>query len=181
MRGATQDKCPADSDVAISIWRTPCGVQRICRWCDRHQRLFQSNAPRAGCNCGSRGSGDFGIHFNLTHPMRGATHSRLCSQPIWHFNQRTPCGVQPSAWPHSQKRCPISINAPRAGCNSKTIQSKRILVARRMYSFANYVLHILKHLPTYCIGITLKPLIFGAKLPVILCSLKVRTTSITLL
>ena len=44
-------------------------------------------------------------------------------------------------------------NAPHAGCNSKTIQFKRILVARRIYSFANYVLHILKHLPTYCIGI----------------------------
>ena len=63
----------------------------------------------------------------------------------------------------------IQSNAPRAGCNSKTIQFKCVLVARRMYSFANYVLHILKHLPTYCIGTTLQPLIFGAKLPVILC------------
>ena len=72
-------------------------------------------------------------------------------------------------------------NVPRAGCDSKTIQFKRILVTRRMYSFANYMLHILKHLLTYCIGTTLQPLIFGAKLPVILCWLKVRTTSITLL
>ena len=117
----------------------------------------------------------------------------------------TPCGVQP--WTQQLARAAIgfiSINAPHAGCNSdsssasnlwhgfqsnaprarcnsKTIQFKRILVARRMYSFANYVLHILKHSPTYCIGTTLQPLIFGAKLPVILCSLKVRTDSITLL
>ena len=86
-----------------------------------------------------------------------------------YFNQRTPCGVQHQKGFVDYRDLRISINAPRAGCNSKTIQSKRILVARRMYSFANYVLHILKHLPTYCIGITLQPLIFGAKLPVILC------------
>ena len=72
-------------------------------------------------------------------------------------------------------------NAPRARCNSKTIQSKYALVARKMYSFANYVLHILKHSPTYCIGTTLQPLIFGAMLPVILCQLNVRTILITLL
>ena len=72
-------------------------------------------------------------------------------------------------------------NAPRAGCNSKTIQSKCVLIARRMYIFANYVLHILKHSPTYCIGTTLQPLIFGAMLPVILCKLNVRTIFITLL
>ena len=72
-------------------------------------------------------------------------------------------------------------NAPRARCNSKTIQFKRILVARRMYSFANYVLHTLKHSPIYCIGTTLQPLIFGAMLPVILCQLNVRTILITLL
>ena len=72
-------------------------------------------------------------------------------------------------------------NAPRAGCNSKTIQSKCAFMARRVYSFANYVLYTLKHLPTYCIGITLRLLIFGAKLPAFLCQLKVRTILITLL
>ena len=83
--------------------------------------------------------------FNLMHPMRGATS--VCSAISYLFQS----------------------NAPRAGCNSKTIQSKRILVTRRMYSFANYVLRTLKHLSTYCIGTTLQPLIFGAKLPAILC------------
>ena len=63
----------------------------------------------------------------------------------------------------------ISIYAPRAGCDSKTIQSKYVLVVCRMYSFANYVLHTLKNSLTYCIGITLQPLLFGAKLPEILC------------
>lgn len=72
-------------------------------------------------------------------------------------------------------------NAPRMGCNSKTIQSKRVLVAHRMYGFANYVLYTLKHLPTYCIGTTLQPLIFSAKLPAILCLFKVRTIVMVLL
>ena len=45
-------------------------------------------------------------------------------------------------------------NAPRAGRDGKTIQSKYALVAHRMYGFANYVLYTLKHSPTYCIGIT---------------------------
>ena len=72
-------------------------------------------------------------------------------------------------------------NAPHAGRNSKTIQSKYALVVHRMYGFANYVLHTLKHLPTYCIGIAFYPFIFGAKVPVVLCQLEVRTDSITLL
>ena len=50
-----------------------------------------------------------------------------------------------------------------------------------MYSFANYVLRTLKHLSTYCIGTTLYLVLFGAKLPAILCSLEVRTTLMTLL
>ena len=63
----------------------------------------------------------------------------------------------------------FNLTHPRAGRDGKTIQSKYALVAHRMYGFANYVLHILKHSPTYCIGTTLQPLFFGAKLPAILC------------
>ena len=70
-------------------------------------------------------------HFNLMHPMRGATRF-----PTYYSGA-------------------FQSNAPHAGRNSKTIQSKRILVACRMYNFANYVLHTLKHSPTHCIGITL--------------------------
>ena len=118
------------------------------------------------------------------HPMRGATGHLLDGQ--WHtmhlFQSNAPragCNQRTtSKWFATRV---FQSNAPRAGCNSKTIQFKRILVTRRMYSFANYVLHILKHLPTYCIGITLRLLIFGAKLPAFLCQLKVRTILITLL
>ena len=141
--------------------------------------------------------------FQSTHPMRGATGADSVYKVIY-FNQRTPCGVQLkrlSVIPilnfnlaHPVRGATIFVlfgrlagvylfqsSAPRAGCNSKTIQSKRTLAARRMYNFANYVLHILKHQHTYCIGTTLQPLFFSAKLPAILCSLEVRTASITLL
>ena len=74
-------------------------------------------------------------YFNLMYPMRGAIP--IGSRVEWSLSV-------------------ISINAPRAGCNSKTIQSKYALISRRMYSFANYALHILKHQPTYCIGTTLQ-------------------------
>ena len=136
---------------------TPCVVQ-YADWV----YFFQSNAPRAGCNRGTpprQAACRISIFqsFNLMHPMRGATKG--CTTMLHRFQS----------------------NAPRARCNSKTIQFKRILVARKMYSFANYVLHTLKHSPIYCIGTTLQPLIFGAMLPVILCQLNVRTILITLL
>ena len=118
---------------------------------------FQSNAPRAGCNpqryyavC---------VFYFITSFQSNAPHAGCNREKV-------------------QKRCNIyyylficlfQSNAPRAGCNSKTIQSKRVLVAHKMYGFANYVLYTLKHLPTYCIGTTLQPLIFSAKLLAILC------------
>ena len=112
---------------------TPCGVQffRLPFGSNPHSQ-FQSNAPRAGCKVGLRiywqVFSDFfqsnapragcngncsGIPFQSTHPMRGA---RLTGN----FNVQA---------------LTISINAPHTGCNSKSIQSKRILAARRMYIF----------------------------------------------
>ena len=125
---------------------------------DKIRSRFQSTYPVRGATVMAQ---DFN-HFNLTHPMRGATVHII------------PLSI-------SRVFQSFQSNTPRAGCDSKTIQFKRILVARRMYSFAKYVLHTLKHSPIYCIGTTLQPLIFGAKLPVILCQLNVRTILITLL
>ena len=107
-----------------------------------------------------RGVTDGDSDFQSTYPVRGAIAPADKSLLLFYLFQS---------------------NAPHAGCKDKTIQSKYALVVRKMYSFANYVLHILKHSPTYCIGTTLQPLIFGAKLPVILCQLNVRTILITLL
>ena len=136
------------------------------------------NAPHAGCDARKQ---THGLHpIQSTHPMRGATSK--AHAPVSTFQSNAPrAGCNRSTYVSFQRINSFQSNAPRAGCNSKTIQSKRILVARRMYSFANYVLHTLKHSPIYCIGTTLYLVLFGAKLPAILCSLKVRTISITLL
>ena len=125
------------------------------------------------------------LYLHQLHPVRGAKTkvSTICLTSLFQSFQSN----APRAGCDRRVHCsrsflrPFQSNAPRAGCDSKTIQFKRILVARRMYSFANYVLHTLKHLPTYCIGTTLQPLNFGAKLPAILCSLEVLTTLMTLL
>ena len=113
--------------------RTPCEVRRKSDCCIICFSIFQS-----------------------THHMRGVRDKH---DPIFascNFNQRTParCNQRNIKWTASTHK--FQSNAPRAGCNSKTIQFKRILVARRMYSFANYALRTLKHLSTYCIGTTLQ-------------------------
>ena len=140
--------------------RTPCGVRRGRILFTRSSSIFQSNAPHAGCISDSSSASNLWHGFQSNAPRAGCDPNR--ASKVAHLVQ-------------------FQSNAPRAGCDSKTIQFKRILATRRMYSFANYVLHILKHSPTYCIGTTLQPLIFGAKLPVILCQLNVRTILITLL
>ena len=131
VRGATVGLLP---DKLLAGFQSTHPMRGATKGCTTMLHRFQSNAPHAGCKEVNRyACGVFLQHFNLTHPVRGATHQNnvdLISATI-------------------------SINAPRAGCNSKTIQFKRILVARRMYSFANYVLHTLKHSPIYCIGTTL--------------------------
>ena len=52
--------------------------------------------------------------------MRGATTTwaSLCIL-ILNFNPRTPCGVRPQAWFRKPWTEPISIHAPRAGCDNK--------------------------------------------------------------
>ena len=130
--------------------------------------------------CGVRLSGNVVISPRFNQCTSCGVRQNFCRRPRPYndFNRRTPCGVRLHLlWLRNvsatfQSNAPragcdstftyifqffslfISINAPRMGCNSKTIQSKRVLVSHRMYGFANYVLYTLKHLPTYCIGIT---------------------------
>ena len=117
----------------ISINAPHAGCNHVLRRQRTDPAEISINAPHAGCNQQDMVQKSHLLEFQSTHPMRGATDSaQLLGQlPV------------------------ISINAPHAGCNSKTIQFKCVLAARRMYNFANYVLHILKHQHTYCIGITL--------------------------
>ncbi len=62
----------------ISINAPHAGCDRPQDDCPLGQALFQSNAPRAGCD---RAYADDSVllgHFNLTHPMRGASGTLGC-------------------------------------------------------------------------------------------------------
>ena len=57
--------------------------------------------------------------FQSTHPVWGATYDFLCGTGIsFYFNPRTPYGVRPKLWQGFQRRKPISIHAPRMGCDA---------------------------------------------------------------
>ncbi len=161
MRGVTRLPSVGDAAPIDFNQRTPCGVQALLSVIKCWQPCFNLTRPMRGATLFAPfHKRQTYVCFNLTHPMRGAT-----SYPITRRLHRRS----------------FNLTHPMRGATAKLIQFKRILVACRMYSFANYVLHILKHSPTYCIGITLYLVLFGAKLPVILCQLVVRTTLMTLL
>ncbi len=96
VRGATVPRPASRKAQPRFNSRTPCGVRRS-RW------LYSFIV----------------IRFQFTHPVRGATD-------VWRggeeeqdgFNSRTPCGVRPQlgwVWYHDR---PVSIHAPRAGCDT---------------------------------------------------------------
>ncbi len=85
--------------------------------------------------------------FQSTHPVRGATLRPRCpvlSIPYFnprtpcgvrlfhhpaptlgcYFNPRTPCGVRPHCSPPNKSSLPISIHAPRAGCDATSMTTR---------------------------------------------------------
>ena len=96
--------------------RTPCGVRPGSRDCRAAPKNFNPRTP-----CGVRL--DFTTFFKPYddfNPRTPCGVRRFLNHTIiaaYHFNPRTPCGVRP---PHSRLRRavrPISIHAPRAGCD----------------------------------------------------------------
>ena len=128
--------------------RTPCGVRPQLVGGSQDDLLISIHAPRAGCDCDRRIAERAREQFQSTHPVRGATLlGSLGRAVIWHFNPRTPCGVRPGLarqpWRDAgfQSTHPvrgatstvmeiataiqqISIHAPRAGCDVRTIGSE---------------------------------------------------------
>ena len=98
--------------------RTPCGVRRFSPPVTAYRnQSFQSTHP-------VRGATDAIPHicfiplFQSTHPVRGATQSiPLLDVSNRDFNPRTPCGVRHGLRPQVLPHGPISIHAPRAGCD----------------------------------------------------------------
>ena len=120
--------------------RTPCGVRRRVYSSISQRKIFQSTHPVRGATSGVATSGLRRTQFQSTHPVRGATSLFLGLVPgVFDFNPRTPCGVRlgvngktvvstkfQSTHPVRGATCdqtnftlftPISIHAPRAGCD----------------------------------------------------------------
>ena len=93
---------------------------------DRVVRDVSIHAPRAGCDTPLVTRMRLGYRFQSTHPVRGATlpHASILPNSSC-FNPRTPCGVRQGGRRPSRPRCPVSIHAPRAGCDG----IPRVLVA----------------------------------------------------
>ena len=79
---------------------------------------FQSTHPVRGATSPLTAIIQPPVVFQSTHPVRGATPQAATSPWMQrYFNPRTPCGVRPCAPAEHRRHGPISIHAPRAGCD----------------------------------------------------------------
>ena len=80
--------------------------------------VFQSTHPVRGATRRSVVVSTTEPRFQSTHPVRGATVTSTHTPPApSNFNPRTPCGVRPISVGDVVIAAPISIHAPRAGCD----------------------------------------------------------------
>ena len=105
--------------------RTPCGVRHRRGAAPRRRQDFN---PRTPCGvrrlflCFARK----GVLFQSTHPLRGATRARAGgSGRVAHFNPRTPCGVRLRQLGLPRLETKISIHAPLAGCDCRSLRGWR--------------------------------------------------------
>ena len=101
-----------------------------CDWKITSQRGIMGisiHAPRAGCD-DERVSGRVRppADFNPRTPC-GVRPFAFCWLPVavLHFNPRTPCGVRRYGHHHVLQHPPISIHAPRAGCDYQLRRSRK--------------------------------------------------------
>ncbi len=87
--------------------------------------LFQSTHPARGATEFAVGLYSHHLEFQSTHPARGATYFLYAKRLLrWNFNPRTPRGVRQAIDLHLMALTdPISIHAPREGCDSSLTES----------------------------------------------------------
>ena len=116
--GATFSRSGDGARPAYFNPRTPCGVRPFrtgrCNTCF----LFQSTHPVWGATSRRASRSDDTPIFQSTHPVWGATVKRFSIHSRNHnFNPRTPCGVRLCSTSRTTMATPISIHAPRVGCD----------------------------------------------------------------
>ena len=98
--------------------RTPRGVRPALRACLSEPSVISIHAPREGCDQSRRADMPSVREFQSTHPARGATWSTWPpTWPLSNFNPRTPRGVRLALHRGRPRHRPISIHAPREGCD----------------------------------------------------------------
>ena len=126
--------------------RAPCGARQPYHFSNEADMLFQSTRPMRGATLVRYYGPDYDNLFQSTRPMRGATSDGAFSvHTRKYFNPRAPCGARLSstmrssgtlifqstrpmrgatAFPHDPVLgVAISIHAPHAGRDSKSIQN----------------------------------------------------------
>ena len=76
------------------------------------------HAPREGCDAEPLRSSAYLALFQSTHPVRGATIIAATIIPSARFQSTHPVRGATRPWPRPPRTRPISIHAPREGCDS---------------------------------------------------------------
>ena len=122
-RGATGRTEQASKTDEISIHAPREGCDRTRPDCNRTADI-SIHAPREGCDSDVLAQALPGREFQSTHPARGATRQwQTTSTQGSYFNPRTPRGVRQIRGGRHLARRPISIHAPREGCDSASAPS----------------------------------------------------------
>ena len=117
VRGATDIKISTASGLQFQSTHPVRGATITMR---RRKRMLtiSIHAPRAGCDDTGKRKDHHGQHFNPRTPCGVRLRLRPSAwPPFCHFNPRTPCGVRQDAQHVFRHVRPISIHAPRAGCD----------------------------------------------------------------
>ena len=146
VRGATTSSPPTPPRRPYFNPRAPCGARLTRPHPAACRGGISIHAPRAGRDDGQASPDMFGIKFQSTRPVRGATWTLPTRENLMlYFNPRAPCGARPqSTWysdfgKNFNPRAPcgarllfqvfqrlriiISIHAPRAGRDVFTVAS----------------------------------------------------------
>ena len=111
----------------------------LCLAVCRHHGRVSIHAPREGCDLSQGDHSCLNGTFQFTHPGRGATYTKVTTDlvksfnsrtpggvrrlvmlplmPICSFNSRTPGGVRQRLVRPKRTLPPVSIHAPREGCD----------------------------------------------------------------
>ena len=120
-RGATSAQRASRSTASYFNSRTPGGVRPFSEVELVNMLEFQFTHPGRGATASLSNSRSFRT-FQFTHPGRGATHSDMSEMNISGFQFTHPGrGATLSRALHPQG-CPVSIHAPREGCDFGTSQ-----------------------------------------------------------